>query len=252
MKIIDGRKIADGILARLKKEIERRRINPCLAVILVGDNPSSVLYIKAKEKAAEKIGVRIKKFFLPANSSENEILEVIKKLNNNLEINGILVQMPLPKGISPDRIIKEISPEKDVDGLLPKSGFDSPFILSIWEALQATKENLENKKIIALVNSEIFGERMSMFFKKKGLNLKTEARSREADVLITALGQPGVIKGDMVKQGVILIDGGISRVDGRTAGDIDEESVKQKAKWLSPVPGGLGPLTVAFLLKNLI
>jgi len=252
MKIIDGKKIADSILARLKKEIERRRINPCLAVILVGDNPSSVLYIKAKEKAAEKIGVRIKKFFLPANSSENEILEVIKKLNNNLEINGILVQMPLPKGISPDRIIKEISPEKDVDGLLPKSGFDSPFILSIWEALQATKENLENKKIIALVNSEIFGERLGMFFKKKGLNLKTEARSREADVLITALGQPGVIKGDMVKQGVILIDGGISRVDGRTAGDIDEESVKQKAKWLSPVPGGLGPLTVAFLLKNLI
>ncbi|MBU1289756.1 bifunctional 5,10-methylenetetrahydrofolate dehydrogenase/5,10-methenyltetrahydrofolate cyclohydrolase, partial [Patescibacteria group bacterium] len=251
---IDGKKIADSILARLKKEIERRRINPCLAVILVGDNPSSVLYIKAKEKAAEKIGVRIKKFFLPANSSENEILEVIKKLNNNLEINGILVQMPLPKGISPDRIIKEISPEKDVDGLLPKSGFDSPFILSIWEALQATKENLENKKIIALVNSEIFGERMSMFFKQREIEIMIGGLppKLEADILITALGKPGVIKGNMVKQGVILIDGGISRVDGRTAGDIDEESVKQKAKWLSPVPGGLGPLTVAFLLKNLI
>ena len=299
MQIIDGKKIANDILAELKKEIELKRIKPCLAIVLVGDNPSSVLYIKAKERAAERIGVKVEKNLLPKESSESQILKVIKELNKNSDINGILIQLPLPKGISPDRIIKEIKPKKDVDGLLPNSNFDSPFILSIWEALKATKEDLKNKKIFALVNSEVFGRRLSLFFKRKGLKVEyavferkekeikgqtfqndiirnayflitkrwkgltlnffpritTERAALEvskADILITALGKPEVIKGDMLKQGVILIDGGISRVDSGTAGDIDAGSVRQKAKWLSPVPGGLGPLTVAFLLKNLI
>ncbi|MEA2113240.1 MAG: bifunctional 5,10-methylenetetrahydrofolate dehydrogenase/5,10-methenyltetrahydrofolate cyclohydrolase [Patescibacteria group bacterium] len=312
MQIIDGKKIANNILAGLKKEIKLKKSEPRLAIILVGDNSSSLLYIKAKEKAAARIGVKIKKILLPKESLESQILKVIRELNNNSNINGILVQLPLPKGISPAKIIKEINPEKDIDGLLPNSGFNSPFILSIWEALETTKENLENKKIVALVNSEIFGKRLSSFFKRKGLKinytviaslekqscrinagLPRSARNdkrvslpginslslrgvcdaaislsfpslfrfarndgmlaviQKADVLITALGRPWLIKGDTIKKDAILIDGGINRVDGKIAGDIDMESIKQKAKWLAPVPGGLGPITVAFLLKNL-
>ena len=254
MQIIDGKKIADKILMDLKKKVKERKLKPRLAIILVGDDPSSLLYIKTKEKTAVRIGVKIEKFFLPKKSSESEILKVIGELNNNLNIGGILVQLPLPKRISPDKIINGISPKKDVDGLSLDSGFDSPFVLSIWEALQETKENLKNKKIVALVNSEIFGKRLSLFFKRRGLDIVLGGLppGLKADVLITALGKPGIIKSSMLKKGIILIDGGISRINGKTAGDIDAESVKQKAKWFSPVPGGLGPITVAFLLKNLI
>lgn len=259
MKIIDGKKIANNILAKLKKKIKQKGITSCLAIILVGKNPSSLAYIRAKEKAASRIGVKVKKFFLSKESSESEIVKVIKELNNNLNINGILVQLPLPKGINPDKIIGKISSKKDIDGLLPDSSFNSPFILSIWEALKTTKENLKNKKILALVNSEIFGKKLSSFFKQKGLEISWDAglfkaknNLREADVVITALGKPNFIKSSMIKDNVILIDGGISQINGKVAGDIDAEDVKEKAKWLSPVPGGIGPITVAFLLKNLI
>lgn len=259
MKIIEGKKIADNILAELKKEIELKKTKLCLAIILIGNNPASLLYIKAKEKAAALVGIKVEKFLLPKESSESQILKVIEELNKNSNIDGILVQLPLPKGISPDRIIKEINPKKDVDGLLSDSGFDSPFILSIWEALKATKENLKDKKILALVNSEVFGKRLSVFFKQRELDLiwnenPLEAGNnlQKADVLITALGKPEIINASAIKEGAILIDGGISRVNNRIVGDIDAESVKQKAKWLSPVLGGLGPMTVAFLLKNLI
>lgn len=251
MKIIDGKKIANSILAELKRKIELKKIKPCLAIVLIGDDPSSILYIKMKEKAAAQVGIKIKKFFLPEKSSEDEILETIRGLNNNLNIDGILVQLPLPKEINPDRIIKKISPEKDVDGFLSDSHFESPFILSIWEALKETKENLKNKKIVALVNSAVFGRRLSFFLKQKGLGLD-QVGSEAADVLITALGKPGIIDGSIIKKSVILIDGGISRLNNKTAGDIDAKSVKQKAKWLSPVPGGLGPITVALLLKNVL
>jgi len=254
MQIIDGKKIANGILAELKKEIELKKVKLCLAIVLVGDNPSSLVYIKAKEKAAARIGIKVKKILLPKELSESQILEVIRELNENSDVDGVLVQLPLPKGISPDRIIKEINPKKDIDGLLSNSDFDSPFILSIWEALKATKENLKDKKIVALVNSEVFSRRLSVFLKQRGLGLDQVESDNllTADVLIMALGEPELIKGDMIKEGAILIDGGISRIDGKIAGDINMESVKQKAKWLSPVPGGLGPLTVAFLLKNLV
>ncbi len=260
MQIIDGKKIADNILTELEKEIELKKIKPRLAVVLVGDDPSSVLYIKAKERAADRIGIKVEKFFLPKESSEIQVLKVIKKLNGNSNINGILIQLPLPKGINPDRIVKEISPKKDIDGFLSDSCFESPFVSAIWQALIFTGEDLSKKKTVALVNSKIFSERLNLFFKQKGLEIMLGGSPQsgglppklEADVLITALGRPGIIKGDMVKNGVILIDGGISRVDGNTAGDIDAESVKQKAKWLSPVPGGLGPITVALLLKNIL
>ena len=156
MQIIDGKKIANDVLAEIKREIKEesarggpdsvRKTKPCLAIVLVGDDPSSILYIKMKEKAATQIGVKIEKFFLPKESSKDEILKAIKELNSNLNIDGILIQLPLPKGINPDRIIKKINPEKNVDGFLSDSRFESPFISAIWQALVATGEDLNKKK----------------------------------------------------------------------------------------------------------
>jgi methylenetetrahydrofolate dehydrogenase (NADP+)/methenyltetrahydrofolate cyclohydrolase len=230
-----------------------------LAVISVGDNPASLLYVQRKKEAAQRIGVKVKKYLLPKEVSEEEILRVIDSFNQDKKIDGILIQMPLPKGIPPDRIIRAISLEKDVDGFTLKSKFTSPFILAIWQALKATKENLNNKRVVALVNSDIFGKTLVNFLRKQGLESYyfTDSETgkiqvKKADILITALGQLDFIKGSMIKEGAILIDGGISKIDGKIKGDIDRESVKGKAKWLAPVPGGLGPMTVAFLLKNVV
>jgi methylenetetrahydrofolate dehydrogenase (NADP+)/methenyltetrahydrofolate cyclohydrolase len=281
VKIIDGKKIADQILVDLKKQIKLKKNKPCLAVILVGNEPASRLYVRVKEKAARKIGIGIKKYILSSKASEEEILKNIELLNQDSEINGILVQMPLPKSISTDKVVKAIALEKDVDGFVKGSQFVSPFVSAIWQALLATGEDLDNKKAVALVNSEVFGQALSRFLREKGLTADyvilralrfaqgqappeesreksneiaslTLAMTKNADVIITALGQPNVIKGNMIKEKVILIDGGINRIDEKTIGDIDADSVKEKAKWLSPVPGGLGPITVAFLLKNVV
>jgi methylenetetrahydrofolate dehydrogenase (NADP+)/methenyltetrahydrofolate cyclohydrolase len=261
MKIINGKKIAEEILSGLKEEIQLKKLKPSLAIILIGHDPASQLYIQQKEQTAEKIGVRIKKHLLPKDVPEREILELIESLNQDLQINGILVQMPLPGRLSVGRIVRMISPTKDVDGFLPGSKFESPFIFSIWRALQETGEDLKKKKIVALVNSDIFGETLKKFFVKNGLKLEyivgalepgIKAKIKKADILITALGLPNFIKGSMIKQGVIIIDGGISRKDGKIVGDVSREDVREKVSWLSPVPGGLGPMTVAFLLRNVV
>ena len=163
--------------------------------------------------------------------------------------------MPLPKHVSSDKIIQAINPKKDVDGFLLKSKFDSPFVLAIQKAINATGEDLNNKKIIALVNSDAFGKIVKRIIKADYLIgfIKDYINDlKKADVIITALGQPNIIKSSMIKQNVILIDGGISKKNGRIVGDVDKKSVKEKAKWLSPVPGGIGPMTIAFLLKNVV
>lgn len=261
MYLINGRQIADKILSDLKKEIKTAKIRPGLATILVGNDAASRLYVSLKEKTAKKIGVNFKKYIFPAKVSQKEILSLINKLNQDKTVQGILVQMPLPKHLSADRIIAEINPEKDIDGFLAKSKFEPPFILAIWEALKSTDVDLKNKKIVALVNSEVFGQKLKEFFKKRRIDIFVIARGeaaqqsreiRRADVLITACGRPNFIKGDMIKKSVILLDGGIAKKDGKIAGDIDAESVKEKASWLSPVPGGIGPITIAMLLKNLM
>ena len=258
MKIINGKKIAHRILEDLKKEIKEQEVKPRLAVILVGDNSASHLYVKIKEKTGRNIGVEIEKHFLSDKTKEQEVVNLINSLNKDNKINGILVQLPLPQGLSTDRIIKEISIKKDVDGFLSESKFNPPFILAIYEAIKETSVDLEDKKIIALVNSDVFGKSLCNFFLKhelvkidyiKGIDRN---KIKEADILITALSQTEIIKGDMIKKGAILIDGGISKEKAKIVGNIDIESVKDKAKWLSPVPGGLGPLTVAFLFKNIV
>lgn len=259
MKIIDGKKIADNILVALNEQVKRCSHQPKLATILIGGNVASQLYVSLKAKAAQKIGVNFEKYVFGADVNEREIVKIIEKLNQDDTIQGILVQLPLPPRLATDKIIRAISLEKDVDGFLLASAFDSPFILAIWEALKATDVGLENKKMAALVNSAIFGDKLKDFFKKKNLEInvyKNDTRTKhnigEADVLITACGCPGFIKDDMIKDGVILLDGGIAQQDGRIVGDVDVASVKEKAGWLAPVPGGIGPITVAMLLRNIV
>jgi methylenetetrahydrofolate dehydrogenase (NADP+)/methenyltetrahydrofolate cyclohydrolase len=258
MKIIDGKKIADHILLELKKEIETKKLKPCLAIILVGNDSASCLYIQKKEEAAQKIGLKIRRYDLAEQGSEKEILDLIESLNRDKQVNGILVQLPLPDHLTADKIVQAINPAKDVDGFIRGSQFESPFILAIWQALVATGQELKDKKIVALVNSDIFGQALKLYL--KGLQIdyligfKTEFLKdlKKADIIITALGQSEVIKGPMIKQGTILIDGGVSRENNRLVGDVDRKSIEEKADWLAPVPSGVGPLTVAFLLKNVV
>jgi len=258
MKLIDGKKIADQILLELEKEIKTKKLKPCLAVILIGQDSASQLYLRKKEKAAQKIGLKIKKYNLAGQSSEKEILDLIDSLNQDDQVNGILVQLPLPSHLAADKIVQTIKPTKDVDGFIKGSQFESPFISAIWQALVATGQELKDKKIVALVNSNIFGQALKLYLKglqvdyQIGFNIEFIEDLKKADIVITTLGQPKLIKGEMIKPGTILIDGGISMVDNKIVGDIDHESVKEKAAWLTPVPGGLGPLTVAFLLKNVV
>lgn len=258
MKIINGKKIADRILADLKKEIDQKNLQPCLAIVLVGDDSSSRLYLQKKEEAAQRIGVAIKKHELPGQTSEKEVLDLINSLNQDKQIDGILVQLPLPNQLTTDKIVQAINPDKDVDGFVKGSQFESPFILAIWQALVATGQKLNDKRIIALVNSDIFGRSLQAYLKGLevnyllGFNDEFLADLKKADVLISVLGQPRLIRGEMIKEGAILIDGGISRVDNKVVGDVDREDIQEKVGWLTPVPGGLGPLTVAFLLKNVV
>lgn len=259
MHFIDGKKISENILKDIKKQIKLNGLEPWLAVILVGDDPASGIYVKLKEKRSQEVGIRVQKFFLPKIVKEKELLEIIDFLNRNSKINGILVQLPLPNHLTTDKIIKKINPDKDIDGFLHSSNFDPPFILAIWRSIQATKINLKNKKIVALVNSKIFGNKLQDFFKEKEIKINyflskknNLNKLKQADIVITACGKPDLINSSHIKDGAILIDGGVSKRNGEVRGDINKENVAGKAAWLTPVPGGTGPLTIAFLLKNVL
>ncbi len=272
MKIFDGKKIADDILEQLRRKIKEEKIRPTLAVILVGSDEASRLYIKLKKEAAEKVGIDIKEYIFYSRADEEEIISQIKQFNDDSKINSIIVQLPLPATLNAGRVVESIDSQKDVDGfhkenrrLLEKgeAGLMPVLPMAIFTALrEALKESFGDKKILALVNSEIFGQSLKIILEKAGgrlcymvrkacVVLGVEKEVKSADVLISVCGCPNFIKGDMIKEGVVLIDGGITRwSDGKVVGDIDRESVKSKAVFLTPVPGGLGPLTVALLLKN--
>ena len=246
-KLIDGKKLADKILEDLKFKITKLDKKPGLAVILVGNNPASEIYIKLKKEACEKVGVNFHSYLLESDTKEEKIIEVINFLNNDPDINGILVQLPLPKGFNTDKIIQAIDPQKDIDGFHPKSKFTSPNILGIIELLKSTATNLDNKKITILSNSDKFIEPFKKLLPKSKINSK----DLKADILIVAKGKPNYIKPAMIKKDAILIDVGINRIKNNIIGDIDPQCDKI-ASWRSPVPGGVGPMTIAMLLKNLV
>ena len=255
MKIFNGKKIADGIISDLKKKIKKEKIQPRLAVISVGKNKESELFIRNKKRAAKKVGINVLHLKFKDRVQEETILRKIKELNKSSSVNGIIVQLPLPKRFNVNKIISKVASKKDVDGFKKGSTFSPPLISAILIALKNSAKDLKNKRILALVNSDIFGKNLKKSLKRERIKIsyskKKSPKIRSADIIITVLGSANFIKGKMIKDGAILIDAGIKVLDkNKVVGDIDKKSVKKKASFLTPVPGGIGPLTVALLLKN--
>lgn len=267
MRIIDGKKLALQIRQEIKKEISELGITPGLAVILVGADPASHLYVGLKEKAAAEIGIHFEKFLFFATEPEEKIIAKINELNARPDIHGILVQLPLPQGYDENKIVAAIDPKKDADGFHPENikkllageaEITPPVISGILKLIESTGIELINKKIAILANSEILAKPLAKIL--EGNEVKTiiapktlTTQIADADIVITALGRAKIITADAIKSGAILIDVGTTRQeDGTTVGDIDFDSVAEKAGWTTPVPGGVGPMTVAELLQNVL
>ncbi|MBL7142087.1 MAG: bifunctional 5,10-methylenetetrahydrofolate dehydrogenase/5,10-methenyltetrahydrofolate cyclohydrolase [Candidatus Pacebacteria bacterium] len=256
MIIFDGKKKADKILSDLKKRIRKERMKLKLAVISVGKDPASELFIRNKKRAAEEVGIGILYSKFNSKVKEKEIVRQIEALNKDKDVAGIIVQLPLPSKLKARKITEKIDFHKDVDGFQKKTHFSSPLISAILIALKDSSKNLKGKKIIALVNSDFFGNVLKSSLIKERIKIsylknRKSPEIKSADIVISACGFPNYIKGDMIKKGVVLIDGGIVVLKNKkVVGDVDRKSVAGKADFLTPVPGGLGPLTVALLLKN--
>ncbi len=267
--IIDGKKIAEKIQTKIKQEIKEKNIQVSLAVILVGDDPASRIYVSNKNKACYKTGINSKSFYLSSKTKENELLELIKKLNNDKLINGILVQLPLPDHINKDKIIKAISPNKDVDGFHPeniKKLFAGENCLvpctpaGIMRLLQEYNIEIKNKIAIVVGDSDIVGKPTAELLRQAGArvticNKQTQNitnLTKQADILVSATGVKNLIKKEMIKPGAVIVDVGIIHEDKKVFGDVDFENVKEIASFITPVPGGVGPMTVAMLMQNCI
>jgi methylenetetrahydrofolate dehydrogenase (NADP+)/methenyltetrahydrofolate cyclohydrolase len=254
MVIFDGKSEAEKILHELKEKIEEKQIEPCLAVISIDPGESSLLYIKNKKEAAGRAGIKVVHYNFSSDSKEDVIIKKINELNNDSSVNGIIVQLPLPKEFNADKIINFIDKRKDADGFLKGSYCEPVLSQAILLAWQRAND-LKGDNVVALTNSDFFGKNLELYFKKKGLEIKYILRDnfqkediQKADVLITACGCPGIIKDDIIKEGVVIIDAGITKEDKKILGDA-ERGIK-KPSFITPVPGGIGPLTVALLLKN--
>ena len=269
--IIDGKKQAEIIRNEIKKEIsdlkKKSGKTPSLTVILIGDFAPSLIYVKNKEKSAREVGINSEIIRYPKNVSEKDILEKIEELNKNDEISGILVQLPLPSQISKEKIINAINPSKDVDGFNPinvgnlSSGYDSIVPCTPLGCLLLIKNiesNLAGKHAVIIGRSNLNGKPMAQLLLKENCTVtivhsKTNDLQNEclkADILVAAVGVPNLIKKDWVKKNAIVIDVGINKVGEKIVGDVNFDALKDNVKAITPVPGGVGPMTIACLLKN--
>jgi methylenetetrahydrofolate dehydrogenase (NADP+)/methenyltetrahydrofolate cyclohydrolase len=252
--ILYGKPVAEAIEEKLKQEIgglKARGIQPFLAVILVGDNPSSLLYVKKKEEKAEELGIGFKLYHFPTMTSEKEVIELISDLNQNKNIHGLIVQMPLPEGFNADNVLHAISCQKDIEKI-------SPAAQAILEILKFYRIDLKNKKIVLVGHGKLVGEPLEKLLKEQGTkpiicdskteNLKTQIIN--ADIIISAVGKPGLITAEMVSNKAVIVDAGTAESNGYSVGDVSSD-VYQRAAAYSPVPGGVGPVTIMFLMKNL-
>ncbi|MDD2839587.1 MAG: tetrahydrofolate dehydrogenase/cyclohydrolase catalytic domain-containing protein [Rickettsiales bacterium] len=275
-KLISGTALSNQIKEDLAIKISEisKKYNkvPSLAVVIVGSDPASQLYVKNKEKACEKCGIKSLKYELPENTSEQEIVELIKKLNNDKNVNGILVQLPLPKHISEEKIMNLIFPEKDVDCFSPINignmfigNYDFNKSLLPCTPKGCVKliksicgDNLSGKKACIVGRSNIVGKPVAQLLLKENCTIKTVHSKTEnlkdetkwADILIVAMGKPKFIKNDMIKDGAIVIDVGVNRIESGLCGDADFDDIINKVSYMTPVPGGVGPMTVACLMEN--
>ena len=269
---IDGKAFSQVILEKIKEEHnqlkEKYGKQAGLAVVIVGNNPASQVYVRNKMKACENVGFYSENIELDENISEKELLQEIDKLNKNDRINGILVQLPLPSHINELKIIDSISPEKDVDGfhvanigkmiIGDETGFLSCTPYGIMQLLEEYKIEIAGKDAVIIGRSNIVGKPMALMLIQKGATVQVcnsrtkdlRKKLNDADIIIVAAGVPKLLKKEDVKEGAVVIDVGINRVDGKICGDVDYEEVAERASYITPVPGGVGPMTIASLIKN--
>ena len=280
-KVIDGKAVAADIRAEVAKRVEALKakgVMPALSVILVGDNPASVSYVTGKQKALAEAGMVDKSIHLPESTSEQELLELIVKLNADPSVHGILVQLPLPKHINEEKVTLAIDPKKDVDGFHPvnmgnlligKKGFLPCTPHGVLILLERAGVTTNGARVAVIGRSNIVGKPMALLLSRKEYNSTVTlchtgtkdlaAITRESDIIIAAAGRPNTVTADMVKDGAAVIDVGVNRIPDaskksgfRLVGDVDYEAIKEKASVITPVPGGVGPMTIALLMQNTI
>lgn len=272
-KILNGNNLSKKIRVELKQkvdELKKAGINPGLAVILVGDNSASKVYVGRKKKACEELGIKSYEFLLEQNTKEEDLLELIRKLNNDDEVNGILVQLPLPKHINEERILLEINPKKDVDAFHPfnvgRIMTGNPVFLpctpaGVMELIKESGVDPSGKECVIVGRSNIVGKPQAMLLlAANGTVTVCHSRTKNleevcqrADILVVAIGKPEFVKGSFIKPGAIVIDVGMNRLDnGKLVGDVEYATAAEKAAAITPVPGGVGPMTITMLMDNTI
>ncbi len=269
-QIIDGRKLSKSIREDIKAEVEKLSEigkTPTLAVILIGEDEASKIYVSNKEKACKEVGMASQTYHLPKEVNEEDVVGLIDELNKSEKVNGILVQVPIPKHLDEAFILKHISKDKDVDGFLESSvgklylneeGFLPCTANGIIELIKSTGEDISGKHAVVVGRSNIVGKPVSLLLLRENATV-TVCHSRtknigemtkQADIVVVAVGVKHFLTADMVKEGAIVIDVGMDRVDGKLYGDVDFDNVEKKASFITPVPGGVGPMTITMLLKN--
>ncbi len=265
--IIDGKKVAEKCRIELAARIKKLDKKPGLAVIMVGNDPASSVYVSSKEKACKEVGIYSERYDFPDSVSEQKLLQLIEELNSSSKIHGILVQLPLPKHIDQEKVISAIKREKDVDGFTAvnlgnlaagKDGIVPCTPKGIIRLLEEYKIQIEGKTAVVIGRSNTVGKPVALMLLNRNATVtvchsKTknlEAQTINADIIIAAVGKPMLVTASMVKKGAVVIDVGINRIDGKLIGDVDFESVREKVSYITPVPGGVGPMTVAMLLEN--
>ncbi len=266
-KIIDGRKLSEKIINGLKSRIKNSKEKPGLALVLVGNNPASEIYVNFKEKTCREAGFYCERFNLDEGISAMNLLKLVNELNQKKSIHGILVQLPLPDGINEHLIINSILPHKDVDGFTPVnlgslvSG--NPIIApatarAVMHLIESTGMSIRGKDAVVIGRSRIVGKPVAMMLLKKNATVtichsKTKnlaEYTKKADIIVAAAGKPNLITKEMIKYGSVIIDVGINRMGGKVVGDVDFENAKEIAGYITPVPGGVGPMTIALLMDN--
>lgn len=271
--LIDGKKISTEIKDELKvtvEELKKQGVETCLAVIQVGDDPASSIYVRNKKRACAYVGIESLSYELPEETTEDQLVKLVKELNENDNVHGILVQLPLPKHINADMIIRTILPDKDVDGFHPESvgrlcigepGFVSCTPAGIIQLLKRSGIEIEGKECVVVGRSNIVGKPMSiLLLRENGTVTITHSRTKDlkevtgrADILVVAIGKPKFITADYVKEGAVVIDVGMHRnEENKLCGDVDFDDIKDKVSAITPVPGGVGPMTIAMLMYNCV
>jgi methylenetetrahydrofolate dehydrogenase (NADP+)/methenyltetrahydrofolate cyclohydrolase len=268
-QLIDGRKVAAEVEAEVRQELATLGFSPNLIVIRVGNDPASEVYVRNKARKAKELGLRGEELIFPETMTEAALLSAIQKLNDDDDVDGILVQLPLPRQIDSKKVIQAIDPQKDVDGFHPMNvgllHLGQPSLVPCTPAgvirlIASTGTRVEGARAVVIGRSDIVGKPVAALLLRENATVTIchsrtrdlPAVAREADILVAAIGKPRFVTANMVKPGAVVIDVGINRVDGKLAGDVDFEKVRDIASWITPVPGGVGPMTIAMLMSNTV